>query len=532
MRKGWPRKTAGLGAPAALVVIAMVAVLPPDAPAQQAGRAPVTGAERAARELDAVRDSPLALRDFLKRMPKGADLHSHLSGAVYAESHIRDAIADELCIDTDAKAFAKSQPYAAGAQLAPVCEANQTPAVELPKNQRLYNELVDSFSMRGFVPSEGVTGHDHFFDAFVKFGGTDPSHTGAWVEEVAARAAAQNVQYLELMVTPTWHKLNTITQGVVWRDDLASLKAELLGKGLLDDIAAARAYIDQAEDLRRAKGRCGETDESPACKVEVRYLYQIFRNAPKELVLAQALFGFELAAADPRVAGINLVGAEDNFAAMADYADQMRILSFTRGLHPNIRLSLHAGELTLGLVPPEGLCCHIRQALEVAGADRIGHGVDVMFEDRPIDLLKLMAAKDVLVEINLTSNESVLGVAGKHHPFEMYRRHGVPVALSTDDEGIERIDLTHEYVRAVETYDLSYADLKQLARASIEYSFLAGASLWRARNVFASPVSDCDSDPLGGDQPSPACLAFIGSSDKAKQQWELERRFAAFEAGF
>ena len=101
-------------------------------------------------------------------MPKGADLHSHLSGAVYAETHIRDAIADGLCVDQDAKAFAKSQPVIAGAELEPVCEQDQVPATELPKNQPLYNALVDSFSMRGFVPSAGVTAHDHFFDAFTK----------------------------------------------------------------------------------------------------------------------------------------------------------------------------------------------------------------------------------------------------------------------------------------------------------------------------------------------------------------------------
>ncbi|MGB3021939.1 MAG: hypothetical protein WBB50_07455, partial [Methyloceanibacter sp.] len=119
----------------------------------------------AAQELDRVRADPLALRAYLKRMPKGADLHSHLSGAIYAETHIRDAIEDELCIDPDAKAFAKSQPVMAGAQLEPVCEQDQVPATELPKNQPLYNGLVDSFSMRGFVPSEGVTAHDHFFGA-------------------------------------------------------------------------------------------------------------------------------------------------------------------------------------------------------------------------------------------------------------------------------------------------------------------------------------------------------------------------------
>jgi adenosine deaminase len=481
--------------------------------------------------LERIRSEPLALRDFLKRMPKGADLHSHLSGAIYAETHIRDAIEDGLCVDPDAKAFAKSQPVIAGAELQPVCEEDQVPATELPKNQPLYNGLVDSFSMRGFVPSAGVTAHDHFFDAFVKFGGTDPSHTGEWVDEVAARAAGQNVQYLELMVTPTWHRLNTITRDLTWREDLKSLKDELMAKGLLDDIPAARAFLDQADALRRDRGRCGTPDESPACKVETRYLYQVFRNTPRESVLAQALFGFELASADPRVAGINLVGSEDNYAAMADYADHMRIFQFVRGLYPKVHVSMHAGELALGLVPPEGLCCHVRQSVEVAGTDRIGHGVDVMYEQEPEKLLKDMAAKQVLVEINLTSNEDVLGVSGKNHPFPIYRKFGVPVALSTDDEGIERIDLTNEYVRAVESYDLGYADLKLLARNSLEYSFLPGASLWAGPD-FARPADPCGADAAGADKPSSACETFLKGSEKAEQQWELERRFSAFEAGF
>ena len=40
------------------------------------------------------------------------------------------------------------------------------------------------------------------------------------------------------------------------------------------------------------------------------------------------------------------------------------------------------------------------------------------------------------------------------HPLPVYLQHGVPVALSTDDEGVSRIDLTHEYQRAMTTYDL------------------------------------------------------------------------------
>ncbi len=155
----------------------------------------------------------MALREFLKRMPKGADLHNHLDGAVYAETFIRVGGEDGLCVDPVAKGFTKSQPIKSGAEPEPACEAGDVPAAAVPKNQRLYDELVDSFSMRGFVPSEGETGHDHFFGTFAKFGGTDPRHTGEFLHEVTTRAAAQNEQYLELMETPTWHRLNDHHQG-------------------------------------------------------------------------------------------------------------------------------------------------------------------------------------------------------------------------------------------------------------------------------------------------------------------------------
>jgi hypothetical protein len=48
------------------------------------------------------------------------------------------------------------------------------------------------------------------------------------------------------MRTPDWHRLNDITKGMAWRDDLAAVRDELLAKGLTDDIPAARAFWDQA----------------------------------------------------------------------------------------------------------------------------------------------------------------------------------------------------------------------------------------------------------------------------------------------
>ena len=111
--------------------------------------------------------------------------------------------------------------------------------------------------MRGFVPSEGESGHDHFFETFAKFGGTDPRHTGEFLDEVSARAAAQNEQYLELMETPTWNRLNTITKDLAWREDLTALRSELLARGLADDLPAARAFWDQAEATRNQRQHCG-----------------------------------------------------------------------------------------------------------------------------------------------------------------------------------------------------------------------------------------------------------------------------------
>jgi len=288
--------------------------------------------------------------------------------------------------------------------------------------------------------------------------------------------------------------------------------------------------VDQAATLRRQRERCGQADAYSACRVEIRYLCKVLRGFPRQQVFAQTVLCFETAAADPRFGGINFVMPEDGYISMSDYALHMRMIAFLRKLYPTIHLTLHAGELAPGLVTYEGLCCHIRMAVEVAKAERIGHGVDIMYENHPHELLKEMARGHVMVEISLTSNDVILGVSGKEHPFPLYRQFGVPVALATDDEGVSRIDLTHEYVRAVQTYGLSYRDLKQMVRTSLEHIFLSGESLWRAPDNFTRTVSPCAKDSLGTEKPSSACSSFLKSSEKAAQQWELERRFRQFES--
>ncbi len=515
------------------VIMALLLVFAMPAPGQtkaaQSGGTQASLEQRAEANLKAARENPLQLRHFLLGMPKGGDLHNHLSGAVYAESWIRAGAEDHLCVDVAKLAFVKPQGPLGGGAEQPACGEGRVPAANAFKDQELYDALVDAFSMRGFVPSPGVTGHDHFFDTFSKFGGTDHRHIGEWIDEVATRAAAQNEQYLELMHTPDFSHTAAIAKEIGWREDFTQLREALFARGLRDDVAVAKSGLDQAEESRAKRDRCGQADATAGCSVQVRYLCQVLRGFPKEQVFAQTVLCFETASADARFVGINLVMPEDGFTAMNDYALHMRIVGFLRGLYPKIHVSLHAGEIAPGFVPYEGLCCHVRLAVEVAQAERIGHGVDIMYENSPHALMKEMAAKHVMVEISLTSNDVILGVNGKDHPFSLYRMFGVPVALSTDDEGVSRIDLTHEYVRAVQTYDLHYADLKRMVRTSMEHSFLPGASLWNAPDTFTRVVSACSQDSLGAEKPSSGCAAFLKSSERAQQQWELEQRFRAFE---
>ena len=480
------------------------------------------------------------LRTFLAAFPKGADLHVHLSGAVYAETFLRDAGEDGLCLDPATLTFSQSScPVPAK----PDCKSALIPASQFPRaacgaDQDLYDRLIDTMSMRSFVPSSGISGHDQFFATFARFPGFTQNHTGEWVDEVASRAAAQNQQYLELMETPPHGNADAISATLPWNPDLPTLRNDLIKAGLFKEVDAGRADARDAEAHRKKLEHCDvPAQAAPACQVEIRYIYQIARANPPVRVFARTLLGFEtiektIEAHEPGFVGINFVQPEDGFISMHDYTLQMKMLEYLHSVYPNVHISLHAGELVLGLVPPEGLRFHIRQAVELAHAERIGHGVDVMYEDNASQLLKELADKHIMIEINLSSNEGILGVKGAAHPFPLYMKAHVPVALSTDDEGVSRIDLTNEYVRAAIDYHLTYADLKRLARTGIEHSFLSGASLWTKQDDFTTVAADCKGQMIGGDKPSGGCAAFLDANEKAKAQWELESRFREFDAKF
>ena len=189
-------------------------------------------------------------------------------------------------------------------------------------------------------------------------------------------------------------------------------RKNLEAAGLADAVNGLHNRVDRMEAGRLGKLGCASKSGSPACRVVVRYVYQVLREFPKEQVFAQVMAGFALAASDHRVVAVNFVQAEDGLNSMRDYHLHMQMLDYARRLYPGVHISLHAGELAPGLVPPEGMLFHIREAVELGHAERIGHGVDVMYEKDPAGLLAEMHERNIAVEINLTSNDVILGVRG------------------------------------------------------------------------------------------------------------------------
>ena len=498
------RRTAPLLAGALLLLAFAAAPARAQSDASPAARA-------TAHYLDAIRENPALVTAFLRAMPKGGDLHHHLSGAVYAETFLRWAADDSLCI-----------VRATWTAVPPPCDAEaKPPAASALRDATLYGHIIDAWSMRNWSPAR-ENGHDQFFATFGRFGAAGNKHLGDMLVAATQLAADDGVSYIETMFTPERQSIQ-LARRVGWDPDFAGLRQKLLAAGFQAAVLReARATYDSAEAVRFRFCRQGD---APACGVQVRYLYQVTRaRAPAE-VFAQILAGFEVASADRRVVGLNLVQPEDDYVAMRDYDLQMRMIGYLRPLYPTVHVALHAGELAPGLVPPEGLRFHVREAVEVARADRIGHGVDVMHETRPLELLHELAERGVLVEICLSSNAQILGVAGKEHPLHEYIAAGVPVALATDDEGVARSDMTREYQRAVLDQGLGYAELKAMARASLEHAFLEGASLWSDPRL-AVRVAACPA----GDVPTDACRRYLAANPRARLEWGLERDLAAFEA--
>lgn len=522
-RQNWWSRHNWWGRFAGAVVAAVVvgAGLPAVASGAPQDCAPGDRACRVDRYLQQVRGDPGLLEEFVGDLPKGGDLHHHLTGAASTESLIRYAAADGRCIDTRTLTASPGP-----------CGQGQRPARDAVTDRGFREQVLRAWSMHHFDPRGPESGHDHFFATFGRFGAATDGRYGDMLAQSAREARRQNETYVEPLFGVRTSQVRQLAErrgfDPVDEQQFAQLRQRLL-PGLQPILRSGRQDTTGYVDRERHLLGCGTAAEDPACDVRMAFDYQVLREQPPGAVFASLLAGFETASRDGRFVGVNMVQPEDGHLSLRDYALHMRMVGYLRKLYPQVHVTLHAGELVPGLAKPADLRFHVDQAVRVAGADRVGHAVDLQHERDWPRLADRMRESGVLVESPLTSNCQILRACGPaDHPLTTYLEHGVPVALATDDPGVSRSDLNADYRRAVERFGLHYPQLRASARNALEHAFLPGRSLWADRGE-RRLVSECSADEAGQPAPSARCAEFLRGSPKADAQWDLERRLLRFE---
>ncbi len=479
--------------------------------------------QHASDRFDSLISQPDMLASFLKAMPKGGDLHNHLNGAIYAETVLEWAKDDGDCINSSSFAAVTS------------CSGGTQP---VPTSGTFYDQIVRAWSMKDFVAG-AQSGRDHFFATFGKFGSVSGLHRDDSIADVLNRAADENQLYVETMFN-LGKNVGTLSgqlsSGTLTAADLPALYDQLIANaGFAQAVTNDTNVVLDASTGYRTELACDEMGSSPGCDVGVRFIAQVARTGDPDQVFGQLVSAYEMASRTPMIVGANLSSPEDDSRSLSNYNLHMAMLDFLHtkyaGTSP-LHITLHAGEVTPEFLPPGSNhnTFHIRSAVELGHAERIGHGLDILSETDSAGLLATMRDRSVMVEVCLSSNDQILEVKGTAHPLAKYLEAGVPVALATDDQGVSRSSMAGEYLRAALDQHLDYRQLKTIGRTSLEHAFLPGPSLWTSISE-TQPVAACAATATTavGGVPDATCRQFLDSSERARMQWELEGRFLSFE---
>ena len=449
---------------------------------------------------DNLKSQPQALKNALQLMPKGADLHCHASGATSTENLIHIAESNDYCIDEN---LAIHETRHSGQ-----CQIG-LPTKAFFSQPAHRKAALRAWSMADFKESAKEDGKAHFFNTFGKFTPLVHRHWPEIIADVRHQAALENIQYLELMLDMNGTKPQAEKEYAF--DDMKTLVTR-------SDIQAFMTHNRQFFSQLKTKVDAISTKESK--QVGLAWILEIKRNQVFAQFALDAYEVFSIASQVPDIVAINMVEAEYGQYANPDYERQMQWLSRLHQEFPNVHIVLHAGEVpkTVALSHTKG---NIAEALKYASPLRIGHGLTILLEPEFKQSLNTMKEKKIAVEINLTSNDEILGVKGQEHPVQAYLKHEVPIVLSSDDPGVSRNHLSDEYFRAVYEQHFSLQQILQVNRNSLTYNLLPGASIWKNADKLEF-VPECQNFY------SKLCQVYITNNPKAKQQWLLEKNLLQF----
>jgi adenosine deaminase len=156
------------------------------------------------------------------------------------------------------------------------------------------------------------------------------------------------------------------------------------------------------------------------------------------------------------IIALDLAGDEVNYPA------HMFVEHFKLARNAGLQVTVHAGEAA----GPES----VWDAINLLGAQRIGHGVAVAQDRKLIDF---MLKHDIGIESCLTSNyQTGTWIDIKNHPIRTFLECGLSVSLNTDDPGISDIDIKHEYCIASNTVSLTLKQIRQIQLNGYNQQFL------------------------------------------------------------
>ena len=396
-------------------------------------------------------------------MPKGGDLHNHLSGSNYSEWWYDLAVAQE---DRGYTYYTKVRiencaPYG-GDRFGPQAY------LLLFRNiaEAEYNDL-DACEKREFKRLQDLT----------------EVEKTAWLESIRLDKPYEgreeffqtHWQRLGAMVLNPYLQAETLYRNMhaFGEEGLSYLETQVYTHGAVRADGSIMPPEETAGILMR------RTQEADALEtgVTVRFQIALLRFTPNAESTLREIYSFVYDNSD-MFAAVNMVGREDN-----DKGYPLRFLETLRELRRDVgdvRLSIHAGEVD----EPND---HVRDTL-LLGAERIGHGLNLITDD---DTMLLMRHGRYLVEINLVSNYLLQYVNDyAQHPFPEYLRTGIPVALSTDDRGMWDSTMTDEFFVAVREFDLTWNEIKLLSQNSLQYAFVEPETKARLLQDYRRRIED------------------------------------------
>jgi adenosine deaminase len=242
-------------------------------------------------------------------------------------------------------------------------------------------------------------------------------------QEAIADAALDNVRYLELRFTPV-------------------------------ALSAAQGFpLSEVMDWVIE----GARSASRAFHIRTRLIASLNRHEPLETAAEVARLAADRIKAG--IIGLDLAGNEAQFPGL-HFAGLFREAR-QAGLH----ITIHAGEW--------GGAVNVLDAIEILGAERIGHGVRVLEDPRAVALAR---ERQTLFEVCLTSNyHSGVVPAGVQHPLPRLLDQGLNATLHTDDPSISQIALSGEYRLACEDLGLTRLALQKRILAAARGAFLPEA---------------------------------------------------------